>query len=144
MSGTGGGDLASRIDTEIRERLEEALDAACLEILVAVRQAQRRPALAADSERDRADYEAEVRRLLERLDAHFLASLGEELRGKAIPAAQGAGGPVARLMAVQVSLARELPDYWQQFDAVRLEYTAQRSLSRGESRGLLRRLFGLR
>ena len=36
----GGGDLASRIETGIRERIEEALDAACLDTLVKVRQAR--------------------------------------------------------------------------------------------------------
>ena len=45
-------------------------------------------------------------------------------------------------MATQIALARSLPDYWQRFDAVRLEYAAERAVSGGESRGLLRRLFG--
>jgi hypothetical protein len=135
----GGGDLASRITTEIRERLEEALDAACLEILVTTRQTEGLPPPAADSQHDRAEYEAEVRRLLERLDAHFLPSPDDEHRS----AAQSGRDPVARLMAVQVTLARELPHYWQQFDAVRLDYARERSASRGQGRGFLRRLFGL-
>jgi hypothetical protein len=139
----GGGDLASRIDTEVRERLEEALDAACLEILVATRQAQQLPPPAADSEHDRAAYEVEVRQLLERLDAHFLPLVSEELRGKTRDAGLSGRDPQARLMAVQVMLAKELPDYWQQFDAVRQDYAGGRSASRGESRGFLRRLFGL-
>src|SRR5262249_26444229 len=75
----------------------------------------------------------------ERLDAHFRPSFSDEPQG----AATRAGEPMARLMAVQVALARELPDYWQQFDAVRLDYAAERAVSRGEGRGLLRRLFGL-
>jgi hypothetical protein len=138
-----GGDLASRIDAEIRERLEEALDAASLEILVAIHQAQGLPPPAADSARDRAAYEGEVRRLLERLDAHFRPRLSEEVRHKATSAARDGQKPGDRAIAMQVMLARELPDYWQQFDAVRMEYAAERSASRGESRGFLRRLFGL-
>lgn len=138
-----GGDLASRIESELRERIEEALDAACLDTLVRVRQARQLPPPVADSERDRAEYQSEVRLLLERLDAHFAPFAEGGLRRTLAHAAQGSGDPVADLMATQVVLARTLPDYWQRFDAVRLEYAAERSASSGESRGLLRRLFGL-
>ena len=55
---------------------------------------------------------------------------------------RGAGDETARLLAVQLVLARELPDYWQRFDAMRLAYTAERVGSGGERRGLLGRLFG--
>jgi hypothetical protein len=54
----GGGDLATRIETEIRERLEEAIDAACLDALVRARQANQLPAPAADSAQDRAEFHA--------------------------------------------------------------------------------------
>lgn len=138
-----GGDLASRIESEIRERIEEALDAACLDTLVRVREARQLPAPVADNERDRAEYQSEVRLLLERLDAYFAPFVQEDVRHLTARAPQVAGDPVAALMATQVALARFLPDYWQRFDAVRLDYTAERSASSGESRGLLRRLFGL-
>jgi hypothetical protein len=138
-----GGDLASRIESELRERIEEALDAACLDTLVRVRQAQQLPAPVADSERDRAEYQSEVRLLLDRLHAHFAPVVEGDVRRTGVRATQGSGDPVADLMATQVALARTLPDYWQRFDTVRLEYAAERSASSGESRGLLRRLFGL-
>ncbi len=138
-----GGDLASRIESELRERIEEALDAACLDTLVRVRQARQLPPPVADSERDRAEYQSEVRLLLERLHAHFAPFVEGDVRRTGVRATQGSGDPVADLMATQVALARTLPDYWQRFDTVRLEYAAERSASSGESRGLLRRLFGL-
>ena len=137
-----GGDLARRIETELRERIEEALDAACLDMLVRMRQARQLPPPLADSEPDRAEYQYEVRRLLERLDAQLAGLVDEDLRRKALRAEEG-GDPVARLMATQTALAQALPDYWQRFDAIRLEYAAEHAASSGESRGLLRRLFGL-
>ena len=136
-----GGDLTSRIESEIRERIEDALDAACLDVLVKTREMRRLPPPAAGNERDRAEYQSEVRTFLELLDAHFAA------RAPARPSASDAPDsrdPTAALLTTQVALARRLPDYWQRFDAVRLEYAAERSASGGESRGFLRRLFGLR
>ena len=138
-----GGDLSTRIEAELRERLEDALDAACLDALVRLRRARGLPLPVADSERDRAEYQSEVRLLLDRLDAHFTATVGEDLRRSAARAAHGAPDRVAQLTAVQVVLARALPDYWQRFEEVRLEHAVERAASGSESRGLLRRLFGL-
>jgi hypothetical protein len=134
-----GGSLSSRIQSELRERLEDALDAACLDALVRVRRARGLPGPLAESERDRAEYQTEVHRLLECLDAHFAGLIDADARREAA----NAGDPVAQLLATQVSLARSLPDYWQRFEAVRLEYAGDHTASRGESRGFLRRLFGL-
>jgi len=138
-----GGDLASRIEAGIRERIEDAVDAACLDTLVRVRRARQLPPPQANSDQDRAEYQSEVRQLLERLDAQLAGVVGEDLSVRAMRAGQREGDPLARLMATQIGLARTLPDYWQRFDVVRLEYAAERSVSSGESRGLLRRLFGL-
>ena len=134
-----GGNLATRIETGIQERIEEALDAACLDTLARLRQARQLPPPQADSAQDRAEYQSEVGQLLERLDAQ-LAGVVQDVRPGAGP---GETEPLARLMTAQIALARTLPDYWQRFDAVRLEYAAERVASGGESRGLLRRLFGL-
>lgn len=132
-----GGNLATRIETEIRERIEEALDAACLDTLVRLREVRQLPPPKADSPQDRSAYQSEIRRLLERLDAQLKGLL----QGPA--PAPGDADPLTGLMATQIALARTLPDYWQRFDEVRLEYAAERLGSGGESRGLLRRLFGL-
>jgi hypothetical protein len=158
-----GGDLAGRIEVELRERIEEALDAACLDTLVRVRQARRLPPLQADNPRDREAYESELRTLLERLHAHLSGLVAaepgtratraageagtrapgaaEEARPRPPRAARGEADPLARLMDTQVVLARSLPDYWQRFDAIRIEYAEERAVSGGESRGLLGRLF---
>src|SRR5207253_2797093 len=48
-------DLAARIEAELRERIEEAVDLACLDALVKWRRARGLPAPAADSVRDRAE-----------------------------------------------------------------------------------------
>ena len=132
-----GGNLATRIETEVRERIEEALDAACLDVLVRRREARQLPPPMADNPQDRTEYQSEIRRLLERLDAQ----LKRPVAGPG-PAPEP-DGQLAGLMATQIALARTLPDYWQRFDEVRLEYAAERIGSGGESRGLLRRLFGL-
>jgi hypothetical protein len=134
-----GGNLATRIENGIRERIEEALDAACLDTLARLRQARQLPPPRADSAQDRAEYQSEVRQLLERLDAQ----LADVVQGVGPGTGPGEADPLARLMTAQIALARTLPDYWQRFDAVRLEYAAERVASGGESRGVLRRLFGL-
>jgi hypothetical protein len=134
-------DLAARIDAELRERIEEAVEFLCLDALVERRRARGLPPPAADSATDRAEFTAQVRAFLERLSA-LAQDLGPEQRQKVAAAQHGAGDETARLLAVQLVLARELPDYWQRFDAMRLAYTAERVGSGGERRGLLGRLFG--
>jgi hypothetical protein len=134
-------DLAARIDAELRERIEEAVEFLCLDALVERRRALGLPPPAADSATDRAEFTAQVRAFLERLSA-LAQDLGPEQRQKVAAAQHGAGDETARLLAVQLVLARELPDYWQRFDAMRLAYTAERVGSGGERRGLLGRLFG--
>jgi len=148
-------DLAARIDVELRERLEEAIDFLCLDALVQRRRALGLPAPAADSARDRAEFAAQVRAFLERLRT-LAADVGPEQRRKVEAAERAADDETARLLAVQTVLARELPDYWQRFEAARQAYAAERvgsagglggrpeppMFSGGERRGLLRRLFG--
>ncbi len=144
--------LAARIDAELRERLEEAIEFLCLDALVQRRRALGLPAPAADSARDRAEFAAQVRAFLERLGT-LAADLGPEQRQKVEAAERGTADETARLLAVQTVLARELPDYWQRFESARVAYTTARlgglggpsrppMDSGGERRGLLGRLFG--
>ncbi|MGH7393267.1 MAG: hypothetical protein ACREM3_28005 [Candidatus Rokuibacteriota bacterium] len=133
-------DLLLLIESEVRERLEEAVDHVSLEALVAARRARGLPAPAADNARDRSDFEAGVRAFLERLRADLEPALTDELRRKADEAAARAGSdPLARLVATQVALARALPDYWQRFDASRAAYATE-AASGGKRRGVLGRL----
>ena len=135
-------DLAARIEAELRERLEAAVDFVCLEALVARRRARGLPPLESGSPRDRAEYEVSVRASL----CHLEASVGRDLApGQAArveAAGRAAADDAARLVAVQIALARELPDYWQRFEAGRSSFSVEAALASGrERRGLLGRLF---
>jgi hypothetical protein len=133
-------DLSARIEAELRERIEEAVDLACLDALVKWRRARGLPAPAADSVSDRAEFTQSVRMFLERLQDAIAADLTPEQRRRVDAAAHAPGDDTQRLLAVQVALARELPDYWQRFEATRIAYVGAEPNSGGERRGLLGRL----
>lgn len=144
-----GADLRARIDAEIAERIAEAVDFVCLEIMVTARRTRQLPAPLADSPRDRAEFDAGVRAFLERLATEITAADDADLRARAGQAATRAGSDrVAQLIAAQVVLAKALPDYWQRFETVRAAHAvsvgaeAPAEASGGERRSVLRRLFG--
>jgi hypothetical protein len=124
-------DLLSLIDAELRERLEEAVDHACLDAMVSARRAASQPLPVADNARDREEFTASVRALLERLR--------DEIPTDADVAA--GGDEEWRLLSAQIVRAKALPDYWQRFEATRRAYTAERAAS---APSLLRRLFSRR
>ena len=134
-------DLRTRIDYEVRERLEEAIDFVCLDALVSARKSRGLPAPAADSDADRADYAAHVLGFLRLLDAGVAADVADDpRRGLQAPAASD---EQARLLAGQLALAKSLPDYWQRFELMRARYLAEPAPpSGGERRSVLARLFG--
>jgi len=134
-------DLLALIESEVRERLEEAVEQASLEAMVASRRARGLPAPEADSSRDRAEFEAGVRAFLEQLRADLEPVLSDEQRRRADDAgARAGGGVIACLLGAHVALARALPDYWQRFDASRVAFVHRASSGGGQRRGLLRRL----
>jgi len=135
-------DLSARIDAQLRERLEEAVDFVCLDALVRRRRVLAQPPPSADSPRDREEFTQGVRVFLAELYAAIATTLSEEQRRKAAAAERAHGDETARLLGVHVMLARELPDYWQRFETARAAYTAERVGSGRERRGLLGRLFG--
>ena len=114
-------DLLSLIDAELRTRLEEAVDHACLEAIVSARRATGAPLPVADDTRDREEFTASVRALLERLRDEIPADAGEAAGGNADVAGSDEEW---RLLTVQLGRAKTLPDYWQRFDAVRERFTA--------------------
>lgn len=135
-------DLITLLDREVGERIEDAVDYVALDVMVQSRRRRGQPAPVAESARDREEFTAGVRDFLERLREDLLRDSTPDARGKAQEAAARAGDdPLNRLLAVQIALAKELPDYWQRFDAFRLAYTTERLASGGDGRGLLRRLF---
>jgi len=136
------GGLSARIDAQLRERLEEAVDFVCLDALVQCRRAFAQPPPSADNPRDREEFTRSVRTFLERTKAALLPDLGERSRAKVAAAEAAPGDEDARLIGVHVVLARELPDYWQRFETTRAAYTAEQVASGGERRGMLGRLLG--
>lgn len=144
-------DLGTRIEFEVRERLEEAVDYVCLDALVRARRARGLPPPAADNADDRRAYTVNVLAFLELLRREIVGGLSAEDQRKVLNATPAGGDEQAQLVAVQVALARLLPDYWQRFDAVQARYLAAPAESGGpppsvpsgsEGRGLLARLFG--
>jgi hypothetical protein len=126
-------DLHARIDAQLAERLEEAVDFVCLDALVHARQSEGLAAPAADSEEDRAEFTASVEAFLGRLERDLLGPLPVEQQQRLRQRA-GTDGSARAGLRVQVSLARELPDYWQRFDAVRAAYLAEYVATAGERR----------
>jgi hypothetical protein len=136
-------DLFAQIEDEMRDRVREAVDHVSLNVMVERRRAAGLPQPAVDSPEDRDEFEAGVRAFLERLAADLTGPVtAGERRTMEAAAGRGVSDPLRRLLDTQVALARALPDYWQRFEDVRYAYTAERVASGGESRGLLRRLFG--
>lgn len=135
-------DLNTRIDLEVRARLEEAIDFVCLEALVQRRRVRGLPAPEADSTRDRAEYEADVVAFLRLLGRDVPAGVDAAAPGSGPAPARSGGDEQSRLLADQVLLARRLPDYWQRFEIARARYLAEPADSGRESGGVLRRLFG--
>ena len=138
-------DLVTRIEIEVRERLEEAVDYVCLEALVRARRAAGLPPPAADSAEDKRAYTDNVLAFLRLLHRDLAPDLTAEQRQKVAGAASARGDESARLVAAQVALARLLPDYWTRFEAISTRYLdapGEARTSGRESRGLLGRLFG--
>ena len=136
-------DLITRIELEVRERLEEAVDYVCLDALVRARRAAGLPPPAADSAEDKRAYTDNVLAFLRLLHRDLAPDLTAEQRQKLAGVAPARGDESARLVATQVALARLLPDYWARFEAISTRYLeAPGETSGRESRGLLGRLFG--
>jgi hypothetical protein len=124
----GGGeprDLMARVDGEVRERIGEAVDFVCLEAMVRTRATAGLPAPAPDSTRDRDEFDRRVETFLTRLAEALVPALDAEQR-QSVTAPPSAGADrLARLIDVQLALAKRLPDYWQRFEQVRAEYAAE-------------------
>src|SRR5437870_13888701 len=108
-------DLKARIEVQLRERLEEAVDFVCLEALVKRRQALSLPAPSADNTRDREEFTQSVHAFLAELRNTIAPPLSDAPREKIAAAERTPGEATHRLLCLQVTLAREQPDYRQRF-----------------------------
>ncbi|HMH49757.1 MAG TPA: hypothetical protein VK548_05950 [Candidatus Acidoferrum sp.] len=139
-------DLIARVEAEVRDRIAEAVDFVCLESMVDARRAGGLPAPAADSTSDRAEFDRRVQTFLARLGDAMLPVLDPEQRQALTASGRVTGDPLDQLIAVQVSLAKLLPDYWQRFEQVRTAYALEAGdpapTSSRDRPGWLDRLFG--
>jgi hypothetical protein len=133
--------LIERIQAQLRERIEEAVEMAALKLMVDLRAASGRPAPESTSPADRAEFEATARAALAWLRDAYVAELPPALRLPYEQAEAAAADEPARLLTGQVWLARRLPDYWQRFERYQRQYAEQRLASPAGPRWL-RRLFG--
>ena len=117
--------LLARVDAGVRDRIGEAVDFVCLESMVQARRAAGKPAPAPDSAGDRAEFDRRVEAFLARLGDAMVASLDAEHQRSLAAGDQPGQDRLSRLVAVQVTLAKLLPDYWQRFEQVRAAYAAE-------------------
>ena len=124
----GGGeprDLIARVDAGVRDRIGEAVDFVCLESMVQSRRAGGLPAPAPDNASDRAEFDQRVEAFLARLAEAMTADLDADQQRPLEAAGRAAGDRLAQLVAVQVALAKLLPDYWQRFERVRAAHATE-------------------
>jgi hypothetical protein len=133
--------LLERIEAQLRERIDEAIEMAALKLMVDSRARTGRPAPESTSAADRTEFETAARELLVRLRERFLAELPADLRPRYQQAEAAVADEAARPLSGQVFLARQLPDYWQRFERYQQE-DAQERLSVAAKPGWIRRIFG--
>ena len=134
--------LVERIEAQLRERLEEAVEMAGLKLMVDLRSRHGRPAPATTSTADRKEFEAITADLLVDLRAAFHAELEAAEQAELSQAEAGHEAEHERLIAGQVYLARHLPDYWQRFERYRAAYSTRRLAEPIGKSGWLGRLLG--
>jgi len=140
MSTPGG--LGERIDAAVEERLEEAVEFVCMDLLVQLRRAHGRPAPVAKSAGDRQEFQGLVREWLLHLRGALLDGLPPEEVQKVSRAEEARGREeIPRLLAGQVALARGLPDYWQRFETLSAAFIETRLSAPPANPGFLGRLF---
>ena len=134
--------LLERIDAQLGERIEEAVEMAALELLVELRKRHLRPAPASDSQADRDEFHALTGDLLGYLREAFATEIPAERRAALARAETSGSGERERALRGQTFLAKQLPDYWQRFEAHRAAHAEARLSAPPPPPGFLKRLFG--
>ena len=134
--------LGERIEAAVEERLEEAVEFVCMDLLVQLRRAHGGPAPVAKSASDRQEFQRLVGEWLLHLRGALLGGLPREEVQKVSQAEEARGREeIPRLLAGQAALARTLPDYWQRFETLRVAFIEMRLSAPPASPGFLGRLF---
>lgn len=133
--------LLERIQAQLRERIQEAVEMAGLGLMVEARQHHGRPAPDTDSTADRKEFEEISRALLAHLRSEFHAALSAEQQ-RALERVETAPDEPEPFLAGQTLLARELPDYWQRFETYRAAYARTCLAPPPPGGGWLSRLLG--
>src|SRR6266508_6834287 len=102
--------LRERIDAQLTERIDEAVEMAALHLLVRLREHHGRPAPESDSREDRDEFAALAADLLAYLGEAYEAELSADQRRAFNGARAGGLDARARGLRGQVFLARQLPD----------------------------------
>ena len=134
--------LRERIEAQLTERIDEAVEMAALHLLVELRKRHDRPAPESDSREDRDEFAALTADLLDYLGEAFEAELNADQRRELGQARAGAADARAQGLRAQVFLSRQLPDYWQRFEAHRAAHAERRLSAPDRPGGFLKRLFG--
>jgi len=133
--------LRERIDAQLGERIEEAVEMAALELMVETRKRQQKALPEENNSRDRAEFHATAEEMLEHLDRAFRSALSPaDLEALDLATRAQTPDVHAQRLAGQVFLAKRLPDYWQRFETHRAELASAR-LGAAASEGWLKRLF---
>lgn len=133
--------LIERIDAQLAERIEEAVEMAALHLLVELRKRHNRPAPETDSRADREEFQALAADLLAYLWRAFEAGLAPERRPDLERARAEGADPRARELRGQIFLARQLPDYWQRLEIHRAAHAEAHLAAPPPTTGFLKRLF---
>lgn len=135
--------LLDRIDAQVRERLEEAVEFICLDLMIQLRRQHGRTLPEAQNDRDREEFGRLVREFLVYLRQACWTEIPESAREKVTEAEARAGGDeLPRLIAVQVILARQLPDYWHRLEALKAAFARERLAAPPPKPGFLDRILG--
>ena len=133
--------LLERIDAQLGERIEEACEFFCLDLLVQRRRARGRPAPQPDNQGDRNEFKQFVQ--------EFIVALDEESRGWVPPTDTLLQTKLLEQksldqpLALQIFLAKNLPDYWQRFEQVTQAFAWARLAASSPRKSFLSRLRGL-
>jgi hypothetical protein len=133
--------LIERIEAQLAERIEEAVEMAALHLLVELRKRHNRPAPETDSRADREEFQALAADLLAHLGRAFEAGLAAERRPELERARAEDADPRARELRGQIFLARQLPDYWQRLEIHRAAHAEAQLAAPAPTTGFLKRLF---